>query len=91
MAANDDRMSSCKLTSDCEFCLQAIFGRYISEGGSDSIKCSDEIRELVSFHLKPAYEDLFDLAEELTVEVLLEQWVTLCSQETSTFQQVIDL
>lgn len=68
--------------------IQAIFGRYISEGSSCSIECSMDVIDIISFNLKPAYEDLFDLAEEHAVELLLVQWNVLCTQETNTFQQV---
>jgi len=43
---------------------------------------------MIFLHLKPAYEDLFDMAEEQAVEVLLEQWNALCSQEARAFQEV---
>ncbi len=42
----------------------------------------------VSANLWPAYEDLFDSAEEHALGLLLLQWVEMVTSEEQTFQKV---
>ena len=44
----------------------------------------------VCSNLWPAYEDLFDIAEEHCLSMLLVQWVELCAVEDQIFQSVSD-
>lgn len=42
----------------------------------------------MSTSLWPAYEDLFDEAEEHALDMLLTQWNDLCNSEDLAFQKV---
>lgn len=65
-----------------------MFGRHVCEGSTESIECSGDIINLVSDNLWPAYEDLFDQAEEHALDKLLTQWIELSYSEDETFKKV---
>lgn len=67
---------------------QALYGRYIVETAKEGIACPPHITSQVVANLWPAYEDLFDSAEEYVLVMLMEQWAELCSFEDKIFQQV---
>lgn len=54
----------------------------------EHIGCSNDIIDIVSANLWPAYEDLFDKAEEHVLIMLLSQWNELCWKDTSRFHKV---
>ena len=68
--------------------MQALFGRYISECCSDSIQCPSQTASTISTSLWPAYEDLFDQAEEHTLDMLFAKWNDLNNSEDVAFQSV---
>jgi hypothetical protein len=65
-----------------------VFGRYISECGDVCIQCPVLTANAISESLWPAYEDLFDGAEEYALDMLLTQWNDLCNSEDEEFQKV---
>ena len=69
--------------------LQALYGRYATESSGESIQCPPVIFGQITTHLWPAYEDLFDAAEEHVLGLLLEQWLELRSNDERIFQKVI--
>ena len=68
--------------------LQALYGRYATESSGESIQCPPVIFGQITTHLWPAYEDLFDAAEEHVLGLLLEQWLELRSNDERIFQKV---
>ena len=68
---------------------QTLHGRFIAESSDESIECPKQIVETVSSNLWPAYEDLFDSAEEHALGILLLQWVEMVTSEDKLFQKVI--
>ena len=67
---------------------QALHSRYIMESGDEGIGCPLHVVGVITSHLWPAYEDLFDEAEEHALQMLLGQWVGLCNNEDFIFQKV---
>ena len=65
-----------------------LYSCYIMEDSSEDICCPLSVVDTITSHLWPAYEDLFDKAEEHALQLLLEKWQELCSSEDSTFQKV---
>ena len=57
-------------------------------GGVSSVGCSTDVATGVNERLWPPYEDLFDVAEEHCLTMLLEQWAVLCSMDMETFERV---
>lgn len=55
----------------------------------DSIACDAGIRHSVYTMLDPAYEDLFDLAEEHTLKSLLTPWIEMSSDDSDMFRKVL--
>ncbi|XP_051720364.1 regulator of G-protein signaling 22 isoform X1 [Ctenopharyngodon idella] len=58
---------------------QLLYASFLSSGAPMSVCLSEERRRAVLLRLSPAFEDLFDPAEEHALNVLLEPW-TLLSQ-----------
>jgi len=58
------------------------------ESGDEGIGCPLHVVGVITSHLWPAYEDLFDEAEEHALQMLLGQWVGLCNNEDFLFQKV---
>lgn len=58
------------------------------ESGDEGIGCPLHAVGVITSHLWPAYEDLFDEAEEHALQMLLGQWVGLCNNEDFIFQKV---
>lgn len=58
------------------------------ESGDEDIGCPLHAVGVITSHLWPAYEDLFDEAEEHALQMLLGQWVGLCNNEDFIFQKV---
>ena len=54
----------------------------------EHIGCPDYIIAMISGNLWPAYEDLFDEAEEHVLIMLLSQWNDLCWRDSSRFHKV---
>ena len=65
---------------------QTLYSLYRVEGGSENIGCTPEVVGQIASSLRPAYEDLFDDAEQHALLVLLEQWVELSSSDDQRFQ-----
>ena len=53
-----------------------------------SIHCPTHTVELISGKLWPAFEDLFDEAEEHVLSYLLIQWKELCILDEQAFENV---
>ena len=68
--------------------LQTLYGRFLAEGSEESIECPQLIVGAVSANLWPAYEDLFDSAEEHALGMLLLKWVEMVTSEDRLFQKV---
>jgi len=54
----------------------------------DSIRCDAYIRQNIYNMLDPAYEDLFDLAEEFTLKCLLSPWIEMSNDDGDMFRKV---
>ena len=54
----------------------------------DSIGCDADITQSVHGMLDPAYEDLFDLAEEYTLKCLLTPWIEMSNDDSDMFRKV---
>lgn len=74
---------------DHSSCLQLLFTTYLYTYAGRSIGVDEEVRRKVQEQLKPAFEELFDKAEEHTLNILLEPWVLLVSNDQESFQKVI--
>ena len=55
----------------------------------DSIGCDTDIRQNTYTMLDPAYEDLFDLAEEHTLKCLLTPWIEMSTDDSDMFRKVM--
>ena len=66
-----------------------MYGRYIFEGNPNWISCTSDVAMAVFERLWPAFEDLFDEAEDHALSVLLVQWRELCQLEYQSFENVI--
>ncbi len=66
-----------------------MYGRYIFEGNLDWISCTSNVAMAILERLWPAFEDLFDEAEDHALSVLLVQWRELCELEYQSFENVI--
>ncbi|XP_064382718.1 regulator of G-protein signaling 22-like isoform X2 [Halichondria panicea] len=71
-----------------EMKAKTLYGRFISQGSEENIECPQSIVGAVSANLWPAYEDLFDSAEEHALGLLLLQWVEMVTSEEQTFQKL---
>ena len=67
---------------------QILYGLYIVDGCDESVGCPPEVVGQIACSLWPAYEDLFDVVEEHTLSVLLEQWEELAASDELRFQKV---
>eukprot|EP00731_Ephydatia_muelleri_P031590 Em0023g97a len=73
---------------DVEVKAKLLFGRHIAPGSMEHIGCPDDIIAMISGNLWPAYEDLFDEAEEHVLTMLLSQWNDLCWRDSSRFHKL---
>ena len=65
-----------------------LYSCYIVEGSPSFISCPIDVSTTISHELWPAFEDLFDLAEEYVLGELLIQWLELCELEKQRFDKV---
>ena len=68
--------------------MQVIYGCYIVVGGLSYISCPSSISKAISNDLWPAFEDLFDTAEEYVLGQLMGRWEKLCEIEQHRFEKV---
>ena len=62
---------------------QELHSTFIVEGASFSIQCPPEVRRVVQRSLWPAFEELFDAAEEHALSVLVGRWRKMVEEEES--------
>ncbi|XP_069127158.1 regulator of G-protein signaling 22-like isoform X2 [Argopecten irradians] len=67
---------------------KTIYSRYIVVGSARNIGCSPAIFREIYRCLEPAFEDLFDEAEELALSVLLIPWVQMIKTDMKTYSKV---
>ncbi|OWF36346.1 Regulator of G-protein signaling 22 [Mizuhopecten yessoensis] len=67
---------------------KTIYSHYIVVGSQRNIGCSPAIFREVYRCLEPAFEDLFDEAEEMALSVLLVPWVQMISSDMKTYSKV---
>ncbi|XP_058503200.1 regulator of G-protein signaling 22 [Solea solea] len=67
---------------------QLLYSTYLSTSAKRSVGVDEEIRKEVYERLIPAYEELFDKAEEHILDILLQPWMLLVSRDKESFQQV---
>ncbi|CAL1544272.1 unnamed protein product [Lymnaea stagnalis] len=67
---------------------KSIFAQCIVEGAPKGIGVSESIELTILDHLNPAYEDLFDEAEEYTLKVLFEAFQGYLSQDVKSYCKV---
>lgn len=60
-------------------------------GSPHDIKCPTDIKKKIIKQLDPPYEDLFDQAEQMVLNVLLEPWDSLVVTENLAYENVGDL
>ncbi|XP_064604416.1 regulator of G-protein signaling 22-like isoform X3 [Liolophura sinensis] len=65
-----------------------IFSLYIVGGAPRDIGCSADIRAQVYCQLDPPFEELFDSAEEYTIEVLYGAWTQLLASDNKSYSKV---
>ncbi|KAH9499861.1 hypothetical protein Btru_076784, partial [Bulinus truncatus] len=65
-----------------------IFAQCIVEGAPKGIGVSESIELTILDHLTPAYEDLFDEAEEYTLKVLFEAFQRYLNQDVKSYCKV---
>ena len=68
--------------------FQSIFAKSIVECSPKNIGVSDSVELAVMMKLSPAYEDLFDEAEEYSLKVLFEAFQLYLSQDVKTYCKV---
>ena len=68
---------------------QIIYGRYVYNSGEKAISCLSQTADSILKRIWPAFEDLFDEAEEHALSVLLVQWEKLCEMESQILENVI--
>lgn len=69
--------------------MQALYGHFIALSGDQSIDCPQEIIGSILSNLWPAYEDLFDSAEEYVLKILLSQWMSMVVSEAKILDMVV--
>ena len=65
-----------------------LYSCYIVEGSPSFISCPINVSAAISRELWPAFEDLFDSAEEYVLGELMSQWLELCELEQQRFEKV---
>uniref|UniRef100_A0A665TDS1 RGS domain-containing protein n=1 Tax=Echeneis naucrates TaxID=173247 RepID=A0A665TDS1_ECHNA len=67
---------------------QLLYSTYLYSSARRTIGVDEEIRRNVHERLMPAFEELFDEAEEYTLNILLQPWALLLNQDKESFQKV---
>ncbi|XP_034553724.1 regulator of G-protein signaling 22 isoform X2 [Notolabrus celidotus] len=67
---------------------QLLYSTYLFSSARRSVGVNEEIRREVYSCMIPAFEELFDRAEEHTLNILLEPWMLLVSRDDGSFQKV---
>ena len=67
---------------------QSIYSLFIVYVGKYSIRCAKPIRDKIHRHLVPPFEELFDDAEEYSLNVLFEAWAQMLASDIGTFDKV---
>ncbi|XP_060077454.1 regulator of G-protein signaling 22-like [Ylistrum balloti] len=67
---------------------KTIYSHYIVVGSPRNIGCTAAIFKEIYRCLEPAFEDLFDEAEELALSVLLVPWVQMINSDMKTYGKV---
>ncbi|XP_071324292.1 regulator of G-protein signaling 22 isoform X2 [Trachinotus anak] len=67
---------------------QLLYSTYLYTSARRSIGVDEETRTKVYNRLMPAFEELFDEAEEHALNILLQPWTLLVNREKESFQKV---
>ncbi|XP_056290625.1 regulator of G-protein signaling 22 [Pseudoliparis swirei] len=67
---------------------QLLYSTYLSGCARRSVGVGEEVRREVYDQLTPAFEELFDEVEELSLSILLEPWTLLLGRERESFRKV---
>ncbi|XP_047454193.1 regulator of G-protein signaling 22 [Mugil cephalus] len=67
---------------------QLLYSTYLSSCAGRSVGVDEEIRGEVRTRMIPAFEELFDVVEVHTLNVLLEPWTLLVNRDNESFQRV---
>lgn len=68
--------------------FQSLFAQFIVEGAPSSIGVCESVELDIMDHLNPAYEDLFDEAEEFTLKVLFDAFQRYLNQDVKNYCKV---
>ena len=68
--------------------MQLIYSLYILEYSVTSIDCPPSLCDHITERLWPAFEDIFDRAEEYALTRLEEKWIELCQKDRESFEHV---
>ncbi|NXL66237.1 RGS22 protein, partial [Chordeiles acutipennis] len=73
-----------------KICKQAqfLYATYIAPSASMDIGLHQSRKNMIHQNIDPAFEDLFDPAEEYTLAVLLEPWMKMVEADRYTFGKV---
>ena len=58
-------------------------------GAPRSIRCTKETQKGIYLHLVPPFEELFDDAEEYTLEMLFAAWSQMVMLDLTAFDKVL--
>ncbi|XP_074539818.1 regulator of G-protein signaling 22 isoform X2 [Halichoeres trimaculatus] len=67
---------------------QLLYSTYLFSSARRSVGIDEEIRREVYRRMTPAYEELFDRAEDHALNILLEPWALMVSRDDESFQKV---
>lgn len=68
---------------------QLLYSTYLLSCARRSIGVDEGMSQEVHHRMTPAFEELFDEVEEQALNILLEPWTRLLSQDTESFQKVM--
>lgn len=71
--------------------LQFLYATYIAPSASMDIGLHQGKKNMIYQKIDPAFEDLFDPAEEYILTVLLEPWMKMMEADRYTYGEVTDL
>lgn len=71
--------------------LQFLYATYIAPSANMDIGLHQSKKNVIYQKIDPAFEDLFDLAEEYILTVLLEPWMKMVEADKYTYGKVTDL
>lgn len=71
--------------------LQFLYATYIAPSAAMDIGLQQSKKTMIYQKIDPAFEDLFDPAEEYVLTVLLEPWMKMMEADKHTYGKVIVL